>query len=70
MVEYFLTENLLSHFNRILQQRSNRRGNVATQVGARLGWRSGRVHQGGQLGEGEGGRSPACCLRRLRSWQA
>lgn len=33
MVEYFLTENLLGHFNQILQQRSNRRGNVAMQVG-------------------------------------
>lgn len=32
MVEYFLTENLLAHFNQILQQRSNRRGNVAMQV--------------------------------------
>ncbi|KAL4427887.1 hypothetical protein ABPG75_001976 [Micractinium tetrahymenae] len=32
MVEYFLTENLLGHFNQILQQRSNRRGNVAMQV--------------------------------------
>jgi len=33
-VEYFLTENLLGHFNQILQQRSNRRGNVAMQVRA------------------------------------
>ncbi|GAB4821885.1 hypothetical protein N2152v2_008931 [Parachlorella kessleri] len=32
VVEYFLTENLLAYFNQILQQRSNRRGNVATQV--------------------------------------
>ena len=32
MVEYFLTENLLAHFNQILQQRSNRRGDVAQQV--------------------------------------
>lgn len=32
VVDYFLTENLLAHFNQILQQRSNRRGNVATQV--------------------------------------
>jgi hypothetical protein len=32
VVEYFLTENLLAHFNQILLQRSNRRGNVATQV--------------------------------------
>lgn len=32
MVEYFLTENLLAHFNQILQQRSNRRGDVAMQV--------------------------------------
>jgi hypothetical protein len=32
IIEYFLTENLLAHFNQILLQRSNRRGNVATQV--------------------------------------
>ncbi len=32
VLEYFLTENLLAYFNQILQQRSNRRGNVATQV--------------------------------------
>lgn len=32
MVEYFLTENLLAHFTRILQQRANRRGGVAQQV--------------------------------------
>ena len=32
MVEYFLTENLLAHFSQILQQRSNRRGNVAMQA--------------------------------------
>lgn len=32
MVEYFLTENLLAHFTQILQQRSNRRGDVATQA--------------------------------------
>lgn len=36
MVEYFLTENLLGHFNQILQQRSNRRGNVAMQVPHRV----------------------------------
>lgn len=41
MVEYFLTENLLGHFNQILQQRSNRRGNVAMQVGCDA-WGSGR----------------------------
>lgn len=40
MVEYFLTENLLAHFNQILQQRSNRRGNVAMQVGDEVqAWR-------------------------------
>lgn len=32
MVEYFLTENLLAHFNKILLQRSNRSGNVAIQM--------------------------------------
>lgn len=32
MVEYFLTENLLAHFNKILLQRSNRSGNVAVQM--------------------------------------
>ena len=32
IVEYFLTQNMLGHFTRILLQRSNRRGNVAMQV--------------------------------------
>lgn len=32
IVEYFLTENLLGHFHRILLQPDNREGHVAVQV--------------------------------------
>ena len=32
IVEYFLTENLLGHFHRILLQPDNRKGHVAVQV--------------------------------------